>query len=83
MCEIQVALNDTALFSWWVSSIRQVSHNIFLHVLGCNTILMNIPQKENVVESRKCNTTTKIPRLHQKQPLETALLASVCTQSKT
>ena len=61
-------------FSQWDLSIQQASHNSLtcLHVyVGCDTMLMNIPQKAIVVKSRKCNMIPKNIPFRLKSPLET------------
>ena len=52
-CEIQVALNYTTFCRHFQSDTCLVCAHV---CIGCDTVLMRIPQKEIVVESQKCDT---------------------------
>ena len=61
-CEMQVALNDTAFSVSEISVFDKYQKTCLAcaHVyVGCDAVLMNIPQKVIVVESRKCDTIPK------------------------
>ena len=67
-CEIQVALDYTACSVSEISVFDkyQNTHLACAHIhVGCDTVLMNIPQKAIVAESRK----SKVRRDTQKYPV--------------
>ena len=71
MCEIQVALNYTSFLVSEISVFDKYQNTCLAcaHVyVGCNTVLMNIPQKVIVVKFKSVIRYPKIPRLCFKCP---------------